>query len=203
MSIVLLIDGYNVIGPVAPPGRQPRAGRSNPLGHDEPPRWLAIERQRLLDRLAEHLDENVRLRTCVVFDAKDAPPNLPSRFEHQGIDVRFAVDYCEADDLLEELIAAHPAPKTLSVVSSDHRIGTAARRRRAGCFDAADWLDRLLDGHVQLIKVPKARKPKPSPSHTTGKPRPPERRRSPDPSDAQADTMISDETLDEWIRKYQ
>lgn len=190
MSIVLLIDGYNVIGPVAPPGR----GRSI--------HWLATERQRLLNRLVEHLDENVRLRTCVVFDAKDAPRQLPSRYRHQGIDVRFAVDYPEADDLLEELIAQHPAPKTLSVVSSDHRIILAARRRRAGCFDSASWLDQLLDGTTQLMKFPKSKNTL-SPHNAAPAIDRSESidHRGIDPIDAQVDSMISDDVLNELLRK--
>lgn len=190
MSIVLLIDGYNVIGPVAPPGR----------GSTE--HWLAAERQRLLDRLAEHLDESVRWRTCVVFDAKDAPSHLPPRSEYKGIEVVFARDYPEADDLLEELIAKHPAPRTLSVVSSDHRIARAARRRRAGSFASAAWLDNLLDGTTQLMKVPKSKKLSP-PCH------PP----TVDPEgthcqeinsiDAQVNAMVSDEMLDELLRKLE
>lgn len=195
MSIVLLIDGYNVIGPVAAPGR----GASLD--------WLAIERQRLLQRLVEHLDEPVRMRTCVVFDAKDAPKQFQSRYQHRGIDVWFAVDYPEADDLLEEIIAQHPAPKTLSVVSSDRRIAVAARRRRAGCFGSAEWLDHLLDGTTQLIKFPKAFKSA-APEHPaiTDIPQPGAHRASAeiagvDPIDAQVAAMISDDVLAALLRK--
>lgn len=195
MSIVLLIDGYNVIGPVAPPGR----GASLD--------WLAIERQRLLQRLVEHLDEQVRRRTCVVFDAKDAPKQFQSRYQHRGIDVWFAVDYPEADDLLEEIIAHHRAPKTLSVVSSDHRIVVAARKRRAGCFDSAEWLDQLLDGRTLLIKYPKAIQPgREENSANKDLPQPgvhPIRGDSEDldPIDAQVAAMISDDVLAALLRK--
>lgn len=190
MSIVLLIDGYNVIGPVAPPGR----GATG--------RWLAAERKRLLDRLAEHLDENVRWRTCVVFDAKNAPSHLPSHSEYQGIEVVFSRDYPEADDLLEELIATHPAPRTLSVVSSDHRIARAARRRRAGSFASAAWLDNLLDGTTQLIKVPKAKKSSPPRHRPTGDPEGTPSREI-NSIDAQVNAMVSDEMLDELLRKLE
>lgn len=191
MSIVLLIDGYNVIGPVAPPGR----GASL--------RWLDTERQRLLNRLVEHLDENVRLRTCVVFDAKDAPTHRSSHYQHHGIDVRFAVEYPEADDLIEELISQHPAPKALSVVSSDHRIAVAARRRRSGCFDSAIWLDHLLDGRTLLIKTPKATKPESSPENSIlTKTQPPSAPHDGvDAIDAQVESMISDEMLDALLGK--
>lgn len=195
---MLLIDGYNVIGPVAPPGR----GASLD--------WLAIERQRLIQRLVEHLDEHVRRRTCVVFDAKDAPKQFQSRYQHRGIDVWFAVDYPEADDLLEEIIAQHPAPKTLSVVSSDHRIVVAARRRRAGCFDSQEWLDHLLDGTTQLIRFPKATKAvaQENPAAKSTPPTDPYLTRSHfgdgqerDPIDAQVAAMISDDVLAALLRK--
>ncbi len=188
MSIVLLIDGYNVIGPVAPPGRGATVD------------WLAIERQRLLERLVENLAENVRMSTCVVFDAKDAPRNLPARYSHQGIEVQFAVGYPEADDLLEDLIARHPSPTTLTVVSSDRRIALAARKRRAGCFQSAWWLDQLLEGKTPLIKVPKLRKTGARKAAGPAEPGPeglgPE---DIDPIDVQVDAMIGDDTLDELL----
>ena len=62
----------------------------------------------------------------------------------------FAVDHPEADDLIEEMIAAHATPKKLTVVSADHRIQVYARRRGALAVDSEPWLDRLADGRVQL-----------------------------------------------------
>ncbi len=137
-STLLLIDGYNVVSPIAPPSRNPD------------PRWLQRERMQLIDRLNKHLDAETRGRTCVVFDAANPPPDRPSRYVVDGIEVRFAVEHPEADDLLEELIAAHSAPKTLAVVSSDHRVQTAAKRRGSKAFDSQDWLDDLLEGRVLL-----------------------------------------------------
>ncbi|MEM9588113.1 MAG: NYN domain-containing protein, partial [Planctomycetota bacterium] len=137
-SLQLLIDGYNVVAPVAAPGR---GGDAN---------WLYRERERLLNRLAEGLPRSVRSRTCVVFDAASPPRDRADRFEHQEMDVRFSAGYAEADDLLEELISQHSSPKRLIVVSSDHRIQTAAKRRGATAMDSDVWLDRLLSGRVQL-----------------------------------------------------
>ena len=75
----------------------------------------------------------------------------------EGIEIRFAVGYPEADDLLEELIASQSAPKRLAVISSDHRVQAAARRRGAVAFDSDDWLDGLLDGRVRLAVDPSHR----------------------------------------------
>lgn len=142
MSLILLVDGYNVVAPVAPPGRMPD------------PHWLQRERDQLLRRLVKHLDDSVRNRTCVVFDSANPPSDRPSEFEVAGIQVRFAVDYPEADDLLEEIIAAHSAPKSLAVVSSDHRVQAAAKRRGSQTFEAQNWLDNLLDGRIGLATPP-------------------------------------------------
>lgn len=146
-SYFLIIDGYNVIAPVA----KPRAG--------DPARWLHIERTRLLDRLADGLDPAIRPRTLVVFDSKQTPAGAVDQLHHREIEVRFAVDHDEADDLIEELIAKHPHPKTLTIVSSDRRLQIAARRRRAAAHDADAWLDALMDGRPPLAAVPKSASP--------------------------------------------
>ena len=69
-------------------------------------------------------------QTTIVFDAKQAPPGLPHQLDHGGITVIFARGYDDADELIEELIASNSTPRRLTVVSSDHRIQRAARRRR-------------------------------------------------------------------------
>ena len=145
MSLLLLIDGYNVVAPIAPPRSPLQSGnRSSDDG------WLQRERMQLIQRLATHLSDDLCPRTCVVFDAANPPRDRPHQFRISGIDVRFAVGYPEADDLLEELIASHSAPKQLAVVSSDHRVQAAARRRNCAVFDAQPWLDDLLEGRVRL-----------------------------------------------------
>ena len=40
------------------------------------------------------------------------------------------------------------------VVSSDHRLQTAASRRGASFYDAQPWLDDLLDGETRLAMNP-------------------------------------------------
>ncbi|TWT98802.1 NYN domain-containing protein [Neorhodopirellula pilleata] len=188
MSILLLIDGYNLIAPMAAPSQR-RSIRAELTREGSKP-WLLTEREKLLARLAEHLDEPVRTRTCVVFDAKNAPAGQPSSLTHAGIEVRFAVDHPEADDLLEELIRRHHHPKQLTVVSSDHRIQAAAKRKRASFIDSEPWYDALEEGVVLLGWTPSKRREKPPT----------------DRSDAKAieppslpDLDISDEDLQGWI----
>ena len=139
MPLRLLIDGYNVISPTAPPRI------SDTL-------WLHRERMSLVHRLIKRLPPALCDQTCVVFDAKNPPRDRSSRFSCQGIDIRFAVNYPEADDLLEEIIAANHHPKQLTVVSSDHRVQSACKRRGATSFDSQPWLDDVLAGKLPLAK---------------------------------------------------
>jgi predicted RNA-binding protein with PIN domain len=123
----LLIDGYNLLNATGLAGAEPG------------PATLERSRLALLDFLAAVLDDEERAATTIVFDGRNAPPGLPKQWEHAGITVRFAPRHAEADELLEELIAANTAPRRLTVVSSDHRLHRAARRRRAAAVDSDKW----------------------------------------------------------------
>jgi hypothetical protein len=79
-----------------------------------------------------------------VFDAREAPPGLPRSAEKHGMQIQFAPRGTEADDLLEELIRNHSSPRALTVVSSDHRLHRAARRRRASAIDSDRWVAEVL-----------------------------------------------------------
>ena len=57
--------------------------------------------------------------------------------------MHFAVGYGEADTLMEEYIKQHTAPRNLTVVSSDHRVQRAAKRRRAQAIDSNLWCQRI------------------------------------------------------------
>jgi predicted RNA-binding protein with PIN domain len=129
----LIIDGYNLMHAAG------LIGRNNGPG--------VLERARLafLNLLAESLEQAELPHTTVVFDARYAPPDLADVFDHHGLTVRFAVAHEEADELIEELIRRDSAPRRLTVVSSDHRLQTAARRRRATAEDSETWFEKLLD----------------------------------------------------------
>lgn len=130
--MTLLIDGYNVIHEGGIVSR--RAG----------PGDLHRARLALANILAFSLPPEVLRQTVVVFDAVHAPWGLPRELVHRGVLLRFADRGCEADDLIEELIATDSAPKQLVVVSSDHRLHRAARRRGAKATDSEPWLRRLF-----------------------------------------------------------
>jgi predicted RNA-binding protein with PIN domain len=74
-----------------------------------------------------------------VFDAAGAPPGLPHTLEHERMQIRFARRHSSADEMIEDLLEEHPAPRSLLVVSSDHRVQRAARRRGAAFVDSEEW----------------------------------------------------------------
>lgn len=128
----IIIDGYNLIFQCGLEGR------------DRNPASIRKSRTRLINLLAECLTADQARRTTVVFDAKRLPAGesqIVSR--RKGMQVMFSVGYEDADTMIEELIAGHSHPKKLLVVSSDHRIQTAANRRRARAIDSDVWWDQI------------------------------------------------------------
>ena len=129
----LLIDGYNVLFAA---GAMPR--RSGP-GE------LARSREWLLKLLFDHLETCRLAATTIVFDAKDGPRHLSPEYHVRGVQVLFARDHEEADDLIETLIRQHASPKKLTVVTSDLRLREAARRRRCRVVPSDEWLDFIVE----------------------------------------------------------
>ena len=101
-----------------------------------------------------------------MFDAQGAPPGLPNTESYRGITVLFSKGYAEADDLLEELIASDHAPRQLLVVSSDHRLHRAARRRKATPIDSDVWIAQFESPGGRPAGRSPASKPSPSPEQT-------------------------------------
>jgi len=136
----LLIDGYNLLHVTG------IVGRGNGPG--------GFERSRLalLNFLAESVDPSDRPHTTVVFDAREAPRGLPRVLRHRDMTVQFASTYDSADDLIEELILADTSPRGLLVVSSDHRIQRAARRRKATAVDSDIWYAELIRARRERIQ---------------------------------------------------
>jgi predicted RNA-binding protein with PIN domain len=132
--MALIIDGYNLLY------------ASGILGGGRGPGFLERSRQALLNFLAESLDEKSVSRCQVVFDAsiEKAPRGLPRRLTHRGITVHFASGLPSADELIEQLILAESAPRQLTVVSSDHRLQRAAKRRKATAVDSDVWFYQTL-----------------------------------------------------------
>ncbi len=147
----LLIDGYNLLH------------ATGIIGRGVGPGGLERSRLALLNFLAESIAPEELPHTTVVFDAHNAPWGVAKSVIHRGITVRFASQYEEADDLIEELIGAHTSPRRLVVVSSDHRIQHAARRRKAQATDSDVW-------YAELIRTRRERQEKTDPDDSTARP---------------------------------
>ncbi len=137
----LIIDGYNLLH------------ATGIVGPRSQPATFSRARNALVSFVARAVDSNES--TSIVFDAAQAPPGLPHEFEHRGVSVLFARDYEDADTMIEVLIRAHSAPRRLTVVSSDHRIQRAARRRKARAVDSDVWYDERW----KALRAPRAPAP--------------------------------------------
>jgi predicted RNA-binding protein with PIN domain len=127
----LIIDGYNLMY-AAGFGKR----RYGPRGLEKCRNWL-------LDYLANHLTGRQRARTTIVFDAANAPADLPRHIKQNGMEIMYAADWNDADSLIEELISDHSAPRQIRLVSSDHRLQKAARKRRAKFVDSELFIEEL------------------------------------------------------------
>jgi predicted RNA-binding protein with PIN domain len=132
MTKSFLIDGYNLLHAL---GIFPRQVK---------PQALERARVRMLELIADaHKDRNEPV--TVVFDARNAPRKLKAVQHFRGIEVLYAVKHDEADDLIEEQIRQHATPRQLTVVSDDHRLQQAGRRRRCQVLKCAEYLDQACD----------------------------------------------------------
>jgi predicted RNA-binding protein with PIN domain len=135
-----LIDGYNLLHAI---GRLTARHGKNALE--------GARRALLLQIKTALAPED---EVTVVFDAGAAPPGLPAEEAHDRIHFRFAQEQT-ADDLIEEIIRQEGNPKQLTVVSDDHRIQRAARRRGCTIAGCLDYYERLQ----QPIPSPPAAEP--------------------------------------------
>ena len=129
------------------------------------PGGLERVRTALLNFLAASLDRPELAATVVVFDAKSPPWGVSPVTYHRGITVHYASGYEDADELIQELIRRHSAPKKLTVVSSDRAVQQAATRRKARAVGSEAWYEELLSrpqqrhDHGRDCRIP----PSPSP----------------------------------------
>lgn len=153
-----LIDGYNVMY---------AGGRLGPkLGRD----GFRRARRRFLDELARALPGEEAAETTVVFDASVPPGDFQLDDRYRGLQIVFALGDENADARIEQLIAEHSAPKALSVVSSDHRVRQAARRRRARVLTAEEYWNRLDDFKERQSRRPEKNATRPEPTPAGGGP---------------------------------
>lgn len=138
----LIIDGYNLLHVTGIVGDAKGQGGT-----------FQRSREALLNLLASSIPEPERIQTTIVFDAADAPPGLPRTVTHHGMTIRYASDYSDADALIEQLIREHHAPRSLLIVSSDHRVQRAAQRRRSSFVDSDRWYSALWQKRLEAERA--------------------------------------------------
>jgi uncharacterized protein len=155
--MALLIDGYNLLNVTS------IFGEAGP--------GTALHRTRLafLNFLASSLTDHERKQTTIVFDAAGAPPGLPRTTTHDEMTVHFAQRHSDADEMIEDLLENFSAPRSLVVVSSDHRVQRAARQRGATFVDSEQWYSEIRAARRKRDRPPDDAAAKPS-----GKPTPDE-----------------------------
>ncbi len=126
-----IIDGYNFLHAA---GMIPRSVGSETLRR---------ARRHLLRFLENRLTLQERFNTTIVFDVHRSKDLVPPRESFAEMSIINAVYYPDADTCIEELIDTHSAAKQLVVVSSDHRLQRAARKRKATEIDSSDFFDYL------------------------------------------------------------
>ncbi len=131
MRVDFIIDGYNLMH-AAGLAREKYA-----------PGGLERSRNRLLSLVRHGLTQVQRAHTTVVFDGQGSTGDFSSEFRYHGMLVTFSSPGQEADDIIEELIAAHSFPKNLIVISGDHRLHKAARVRKAQAIDSTEFFEQL------------------------------------------------------------
>jgi predicted RNA-binding protein with PIN domain len=159
-----LIDGYNLMYALGL------------LGKRRGPEGFRKARTRFLNDLAAAIGAVGAHQTTVVFDANadDSPHHLPRESTYKGMTIIYALEDENADARIERLIAAHSAPKSLVVVSTDQRIRQAAARRKARPMTAeAFWHE---------LETPKRRATAPPPPTADDQ----ARLQGPSPADAAA-----------------
>jgi len=127
-----LIDGYNLMhakGAIS--GKEPGL------------KAFLLKRRRFLTVLADAMGVEMARETTVVFDANSPPSDFDVETSYKGLTLIFALGDENADARIERLIAQHSAPKSLTVVSTDHRIRRAATRRKARVLTADQFLDLI------------------------------------------------------------
>lgn len=149
----LIIDGYNLLH--AAGLARVRYGRGD----------LERARQRLLGMLCEKLPVAEQMRCTVVFDAHAAPGDTARESKHHELRVLFAPSGTDADSTIELMVARHSAPRQILLISSDHRLHQAARRRGATPMDSEPFWERLqARADVRSLSIPEPAPAKPKPA---------------------------------------
>ena len=127
----VLIDGYNLLF------------QSGLGGRARGPGWIKQARDQLVAFIQARMSSDWLKSTVIVFDKSQGHQSQLDFQTSMGLQIKFAVEHDEADDLIEELIRKHFSPKSLTVVSSDLRVRRQAVTRRAEAVESEQFLRRL------------------------------------------------------------
>ena len=128
--MALLIDGYNLLHASGILGRGIGPGRSGALAQ------RTVEFSGRIARRARAGNDDRRVRRprgAAWPAAQRAASRSDGPLRRTGGD---------ADEVIEQMILADSSPRRLTVVSSDHRLHRAARRRNAKPIDSDRWYAR-------------------------------------------------------------
>jgi len=140
----LIIDGYNLMHAAG-------IARSKYGPGD-----LERCRTQLRLHLQGLLASSVLLRTTVVYDAFESISDDFRHFNEGGLKIIFAPKGTDADTEIELLLQTHNSPRQVLIVSSDHRLHNAAKRRKARCIDSEEFLEEI--GHDEDSLKPRRMK---------------------------------------------
>lgn len=108
-----------------------------------PPDLAGLELRELINLIAESRFGNRSVTlVCDGNRPKNAPERLPAPFV-----VLFAGAGRSADDLIESLVARSTSPRRLTLVTSDNRLATVARRRGVRIESSERFLELLERDH--------------------------------------------------------
>jgi predicted RNA-binding protein with PIN domain len=120
----VLIDGYNLLRVV-----------------QKQEQFAGMDEAELCRMLEEYLSRT-RDRGQVIFDGI-GPPDKSRLGPWRNMEVYFVGQRTDADTIIEERIKDCSAPRSLIVVSSDRRLKTAAKHRKAVSIGAEDFWGML------------------------------------------------------------
>jgi predicted RNA-binding protein with PIN domain len=150
--MAILIDGYNLL-------------HATDVFCDHPhPQPVEKLHQALIDHLLTLIDAAEASRTTIVFDAKGRRARARRQLQYRNVTVHYSARSETADTLIDELIQLHPAPRQLTVVSSDHQVHRSARRRKAKAIDSEVWYAQQVRRKRARTPIDQAARPIPSES---------------------------------------
>ncbi len=134
LSLRLIVDGYNF-------GYQSGAVRQGELN----PQSLRRARERVVAQISQSIHRDFWQRTLIVFDSSDSSHSQGNQDNSHSIPLAYSNDWNSADEMISTIIELHHAPKTMTVITSDHSIQRKAKARGAPFVDCEEWLDQARD----------------------------------------------------------